>query len=124
MPHSYVIDTRRGLMWLRASGLLTTSELQEVREEGVHDPQFDRRFATLIDLREVTRFVPDRAWIRRMAERPLLDVSTKLAIVPPAHQPYLMADLFAAYARICGRPVRVFRDIDAAEQWLTAQPAA
>ena len=107
-------------MCLRASGQLTIADLREAREQGARDPDFDRRYATLIDLREVTRFVPDRAWIRRMAERPLLDHATKLAIVPPAHQPYLMADLFAAYARICGRPVRVFRDIDAAERWLAS----
>jgi hypothetical protein len=120
MPHSYAVDTQRGLMYVRASGLLTITELRDVRDRGVNDPDFDRRFATLIDLRDVTRFVPDRASIRQMAERPLLDHGTKLAIVPPANQPFLMADLFAAYARICGRPVRVFRDINAAEQWLVS----
>lgn len=118
MPHSYTIDTRRGLMCLRASGVLTIGELLEARERAASEPEFDRSFPTLIDLRDVTRFERDRAVIRRLAERPMLDHRTMLAILPPTSQPYGLANLFAAYARIRGRTVRVFTDAGAAEKWL------
>jgi hypothetical protein len=120
MPYSYTIDADRGLMTLRAWGVLTMSQLTDARIRGSNEPNFDRAFATMIDLREVTVFERDRALLRQFADQPVIDKRTRLAILPPARQSFGMANIFAAFARLKGRPVRVFDNAEAAEQWLSA----
>jgi hypothetical protein len=118
MPCSFAFDAARGLMILRASGNLTYEELLDARSRGAKDPNFSRTRPALADFREVTGFVRRVAILRQMAENPIVARDTKLAILPPAGQPWGAARLFAAYAQLMGRPVEVFTELEDAERWL------
>lgn len=118
MPCSYTVDADRRLMILRGEGVLSSSELVELRARGASDPAFDRTYATLVDFRAVTGFDRRLALIREMAERPIVARTAPMAIVPPPGQPFGLARLFVAYAQLMRRPVEIFDDIEAAESWL------
>lgn len=122
MPCSFAFDAARGLMIVRASGTLTYEELLDARARGAADPSFNRTLPSLADFREVTRFERRVAIIRKMAENPVVSRRAKLAILPPAGQPWGMARLFAAYAQLMGRPVEVFTNLEDAERWLGVEP--
>ena len=123
MPCSIAFDADRGLMILRASGKLTYEELFEARERGLRHPAFKRTYPSLADFREVTSFERRVRLIRKLAENPIVARDARLAILPPAGQPWGMARLFIAYAQLMGRPVEIFTDVESAERWLGVAPA-
>lgn len=113
------VDVANGLIVLTASGALTSALLWEAVEavqstEGA-DPDYDLIFDGSavevdheVDVREISQF-----------EGKLAATDAKLAIVGQDDLHFGIGRMYEAWsAEVAGREMKVFRDLDAAREWI------
>jgi hypothetical protein len=115
---SYKIDQARRVVITRGWGVLSARELFDVTSRILLDPRFDPTYRSLGDLREVTEVTVDTLATAQTAASPLFAAGTRRAIVATADAVYGMARMFASFAERSGQEVRIFRDLQPAEEWL------
>jgi len=97
-------------------------ELYETYREAIARPDFDPSWNDLIDLTAVARIAVTPDGLRRVAElvAPLdrLGIPSKLAILAPREELYAAASLYERMRAGVARRIRVFRDRNAALEWL------
>lgn len=118
MGMSYKIDQVRRLVITRGWGVLAARELFDVTSQILLDPRFDPTYRSLGDLREVTEIAVDTMATAETAATPLFTAGTRRAIVATSDAVYGMARMFASFAERSGQEVRIFRDLQLAEEWL------
>ncbi len=118
MGMTYRIDPERRLVLTRAWGVLTTPELEDVMSRILLDPRFDPTYRSLGDLREVTAMEIDPMDAARTAASPIFAHGVRRAIVATSDVAYGMARMFATFAQRSGQEVRIFREMQPAEEWL------
>jgi hypothetical protein len=119
MPISHAIDRTLGRMHTLAEGLVTFDELNthldiEALERGLELPElFDARGA-------ITNVTADQ--VRRLVARAHATSQTRAlgptAVVTDNDHFYGMARMYAILCEHVGAPVEVFRDVEAALEWL------
>lgn len=119
MSISYTIDPIRRLVLVRLWGVLTAAELEDHYARLAADPAFDPTFWRLTDGRETVRFDATPTEVQRAAEGHLFAAGTRRAIVVSTDYQFGMARMFSTFAENTGQQVEVFRDLEAAEAWLT-----
>ena len=118
MGMSYRIDKANRVVRTRGWGVLLASDVQDVMSRILVDPQFDADFRSLADLTEVTKVVVDNMSVAETASQPIFDFGTRRAIVASSDAVFGMARMFATMAERTGQEVRVFREMQPAEEWL------
>jgi hypothetical protein len=119
MPITYTIDLARRLVRLRIWGVLTPDELRDTYARIAADPDFDPCFWQLTDARDLVRVAASAGEVREAAEGRVFTAGTRRAIVASTDYQFGMARMFSSFASGIEQDVQVFRDLAAAEAWLT-----
>jgi hypothetical protein len=118
VPESYEIDQRRELVISRAWKSLSDRELRDHYDRLRADRQFDPAYRQLIDLREVKDFTLTTAVMLGTALAHVFRSGIPRAIVVANDMQFGLARMFAAYSEADGQVVQVFREPQAANEWL------
>ena len=118
MPATYRIDVARRLVLSRAWGVFTAQDLYDHYNTLAADPVFDPGFSQLVDLRDVERVDMEPSIIQRHALEYLFGGGSQRALVTSSDVEYQLARMYASIAAYVPQNVRVFREMNEAEQWL------
>jgi hypothetical protein len=119
MPCAYRIDSARRIVFSRASGVVTESDLRDHRARLAADPDFDPSFEQLFDFSDVTGVQVSSAYFRQRAIiGEIFDSRARRAFVTPDDAVYGSARAFLAWLGNTPNTVRLFRDMGEARQWL------
>jgi hypothetical protein len=118
VPASYAIDEVRELVITRGWKVVSDRELRSHYEQLESDRKFDPSFRQLIDLRDVEKFTLSSAVLLGLALSHVFRSGTPRAIVVTNDTQYNFARMFAAYSEADGQNVQIFREPEAAKEWL------
>ena len=118
MPVNYSLDRERGLVVVKAWGVLVDQDVHAGRQELLDHPDFDRDFGQLFDAREVEEVQLSVEVMGRMAQTSILARESRRAFVATTPYQYRMATMFVTLAQPYQPNVQVFRDLDEALVWL------
>jgi hypothetical protein len=118
VPESYEIDRGRELVISRAWNTLTDRELRAHYQRLGTDRQFDPAYRQLIDVREVKGFTLSSAVMLGTALAHVFRSGVPRAILVADDVQFGVARMFAAYSEADGQCVQVFREPEAAKEWL------
>ena len=118
MPTGFDIDVTRRLVLCRCWGVLTSTEIVAHYRALRADPEFDREFSQLADLRDVTAFEVD---YRAISSEALLETfahTARRALIAESDVGFGLSRMYASYADSASQNVQVFRTQHDAEEWL------
>ncbi len=123
MPITYMIDISRRMIFITATGdidLATYREYLEVRDV---DPLYDRTMSAIFDAREAHFEFSQEAmrWCVMFTKDSLPDTRTKRAIVVSGSHEYGLSRMFQTLSLDSRLEHYVFRDYDAAMDWLLTE---
>lgn len=121
MPISYTIDAARKIILTTAWGTLTDADLLEHKEKLNRDPAFTPQMRQLSDIRAIDRLEVTTTGVAAMvahdSRHPQQRDGHRLAMVVPDDEVFGMARMYQMMGG-SDRPVRVFRNMTEAEEWL------
>ena len=118
MPTWYSIDRAHGIVFTRSWGVVTYGEIREQYLALCADPEFDREFCQLADLRAVEQLALTADQTRQLARVTAFRPGRPRAYVGVHEEAYGMARMFSIFCELEGQNVRVFREWADALQWL------
>ena len=118
MPSAYTIDQTRSIVLSRGWGVITEHELLAHARALAADPRFEPHFCQLADLRDVTSVQVTSATIRQLVHLSPFGAGARRALVGSTDIVYGMARMFQIMRDESPDDIQVFRDLDAALEWL------
>jgi hypothetical protein len=122
MPIEYTIDKNLGIVFTKASDVLTESELMSHKRKLLADPEFRPGFVELSDVRGISDLAISPSGIEKFVAQDESDAERlrdyKLAIVVSGALEYGMGVMYEIMSRKNAMNVRIFRHIDDAKDWL------
>ncbi|MEP6491333.1 MAG: hypothetical protein ABJF01_01560 [bacterium] len=118
MAIAYAIDVERGVVMARASGTFVADDIRIIRDQLAVDPAFRSSYNQLFDLRDVTDFAIPSPSIDQISGTSIVEPGVRRALVARSGIQFGLARMFATMSEKHGHIVRVFRDLEAAMQWL------
>ncbi len=122
MPLDYHIDKARKLVVTTAHGLLTNYELLYHQNKVLNDPDFDRSFSQLHDVRGADLAQIHADCVQALALHAVPKRGTRSAIVVESQRAGGLARLFEGLREGTGEQIQIFRDLDSARAWLEPAP--
>ena len=117
MPMISEIDVDQGLVLTRLVGAVTVAEVEEHNRNLAKDPHFRPDFKQLVDVSEFTKLY-DAAEVGKSAEEHIFSPGASRAVVAPSDAAFGMSRMFAIRSESAGQRIRVFREMNAAKEWL------
>jgi hypothetical protein len=118
MPISYRIDTERHLIHIRAWANVTRFELNAHHEKLSSDPEFKIEYDQLWDASDLQIADLSMRDIRQVAFFPWSSRVPCIAIVVSSSYVFEIAREFSTFAELTSRSIRIFRDLQDAQDWL------
>jgi hypothetical protein len=120
MPSSYEIDVARRLVRARLWGVVTFADLKENRLRMLEDPAFRPDLSQLTDVSDATKIAMTADEIQEFARILPFAPEARRAIVVPNDATFGLARMFETYreAVVGNDPLRLFRNLKDAEEWL------
>jgi len=122
MAITYAIDPGLGVVFTKATGVLTDDELVGHKQNLLRDPAFKPGMVELSDVRGVERLEVTPEGIRRFVAQDKADADRlrgfKLAIVVSKDVVFGMARVYEMRTEANPLSVNVFRDMEEARVWL------
>jgi hypothetical protein len=118
MPSAYTIDQTRSIVLSRGWGIITDRELLAHTRALAADPRFAPHFCQLADLRDITHLQVTGVTIRQLARLSPFEAGARRALVGSTDAVYGMARMFQLMRDKSPDDIQVFRDLDAALEWL------
>jgi hypothetical protein len=119
MPLSLQIDRCHRRVVTRATGAVTETDFLAIRREMSASRSFDSHYSLLLDLREATDLQLSPVAVADMVRTSGFALGTVHAILGTTELQLDVAHMLAAISRSYHRCVRVFRDADDADRWLS-----
>ena len=122
MPLTYQIEKSRRLVFTTATGTLTSDELLNHQNTVLSDPDFDRSFSQLHDVRmaDLAQIHPD--CVQALALHVVPKRGARKAIVVASQMAHGLARMFERLREGTGEQIQIFRDFDSARTWLGGVP--
>jgi hypothetical protein len=127
MRTEHRIDAARGVLYWKASGSFTLQELLEALSEVMDHPDYRPDMKSLNDLREITLpfSTPEVQTVADLLKKSSSLIGEgKVAVVLTHDAAYGMGRAFQVYAESCSAEIQIFRDMQAACDWLGIEPPA
>ena len=118
MPSSYKIDTSRRLVITRIWGAATDEDIHEHARRLRVDPQFDPTYRQLADMSDITEILVSRGTIEEISRGQLFTPGAQRAFVSSQDAVFGLLRKYQLHADSSGQVIGVFRDRNAAEDWL------
>ena len=120
MPADFFIDTHRGIVFSKATGVLGYSEVLDHMDRLSSNPDFRPEFHQLFDFREVTKATLSHQEIRTLAQRVIFSERSRRAFVVSGELNFGIGRVFQAYRDINGEPgIVIFKEMREALSWLS-----
>ena len=120
MPADFFIDTRLGVVFTKATGHLSWSDVANHMDRLAKHPDFRPEFKQLADFRQVTTVALSHDELRRLAKVPVFDARAQRAFVVSGDLQFGIARTFATYRELADEVgVTIFRDMAQALAWLS-----
>lgn len=114
------VNTVDRIVVLSVSGEIGDQDLLNLAMEVENAPDVEPDFSLLVDLRGADGRNVTSAGVRALAKRPFaLSPASRRGIVVPSELGYGMARMYEALRDAQGGAIRVFRDYEEAERWVT-----
>ncbi len=123
MPLDYAIDHDAHIVETRASGTLTWSDLQGLRDRLAADREFSRDLKQIFDLSGAREIAFTGEQIRAVAQASIFRPGTRRAFVAATSTQWGIARMLQAYCELQEQVAGVFRDRTQAREWLSEGPA-
>ena len=123
MPISYRIDTQDERIIVNLTGSVSLEEIFDTIKNALRDPAFKPGFNVLSDHRGVDRVITPgelESTVSLLIEFAGLLRETKWAIVTVKPASYGMMRMLEVHAERIPMKVKVFKEMDAAEHWLSS----
>ena len=122
MPIFYKIDKERRVVMTTGSGDFSIAEALRHQDQLLHDPDFDRSFSQIIDLRHVTQFDLEPGDVRKLAQRNIFSPESRRAIIVNTDLGYGYGRMFELHRENAGElGIRVFRTLEEALDWVLSK---
>ncbi len=119
MPETYLIDTRRGVVFSKGTGVFTRAEFRAHMARMAADPRFRPEFNQLVDCRGLTGFDLTADEINELAAHSIFSVRTRRAFVVSSDLQFGLSHMLATHLKFRGESgPRVFRYMREALAWL------
>lgn len=120
MAADYIIETKERCIRIVFSGAVSVAEMYEGRRQMMADPDFDRSFSHLVDVRAVETIEMNGYTIKEFAQEQVLAGGARRAIVISRSHDVGLARMFQIYRELAGgrEAIEIFTDMRAARKWL------
>jgi len=119
MPAFYKIDKERKLVMSTASGVLILADALAHQKQLLKDPDFDPSFSQLLDFTHVTDVQLSSEEVRRLARTTVFSTNSRRAFLANSDLKFGLARMFSIARETFGETgIRVFRNLDAALDWV------
>ena len=122
MAVSYAIDTRKQLIFSRATGVLTNAELAAHTQALLKDARFDPRFHQIYDFLGVTDLRISAALIRGQASTSPYSSGARRAYLVGSDAAFGLARMYQLSLGADSEWLGVFRTMAEGLEWLTLAP--
>lgn len=118
MPASFVIDHARRLVLSRGWGVLTDADIA-ANQLGVREASgFQADYSQLYDFTDVTKLELNSDFLRHLSRNSPFAVTARRAVVVASDEAFGLARMFQLVSDRDSSVFRIFRDRDAAVEWL------
>jgi hypothetical protein len=125
MPQTYKIDTKNRIVFSRAWGVCTASDVLEFREQVLGDHDFNPDFCQLVDCSHITGLEITANEVRMLAEMSPFSADSRRALVAGTPLIFGFARMFETVRALRGEKyLRVFHNREDALAWLMAKEEA
>ena len=115
----YDIDSERGVVTVKMTGALVDKDFVAMYERLRDDEAIRPEYSVLFDLAEAHQSQASSSGVRRLAELPLLFLSSsRRAILVCSEFGYGMARMYDGLRGELGEELKIFRDRDEARCWV------
>lgn len=120
MSVKYVIDKERRLVIMTASGQASFADFRSQQSRLLSDPNFKKEFNLLLDGTAITELLLSRSELSALVSGSAFSARSKRAIVASNPAIFGLGQVAAALLEVfqAAPNVALFRDLDAAYQWL------
>ena len=120
MPVDFLIDTKFGVIYIKATGVLNRAEAMDYRARLLRHPDFRPELNLLADLREVTKMALSNAEVKDLTRYTVLSAQSKRVFVVASDLQFGLIRMFGAYRQIVGdQEVMISRTMPEALSWLS-----
>ena len=125
MPADFYIDTKHGIVYSKATGVLDRAAVLDHMDRLSQHPEFRPEFNQLLDFRETTKVELTAEQVQVLAMRKIFSERSKRAFVVSSDLQYGLSRVFEAYRNLAGeKGINIFREMAGALSWLglSAEP--
>jgi hypothetical protein len=123
MPFSYVVYSQQRLVVSTGVDRVTWKEIQERQDQTMTDPEFNKEFNQIVDLRAVTGFEMTTVQARFLARRMIFSSTSKRAFVAADPAIFGVGRMWEMFTEMSDNPshIRVFYELSPALRWLNLE---
>ena len=125
MPFKYEIIESKKLLYAKATGKVTFSELMNHLDEVCQDPKYKAPMKKLVDYRQIKEMDismdEQESFAEKKASLNELFSGEKCAIVAPSNFGFALARVHAGLSESSNRYTSIFRDFNEALKWLSIE---
>jgi len=120
MPADFVIDTRLGVVFSKATGVYSKADVVDHMDRLQSHSDFRPKFNQLADFRDVSTMTLTADDIRQLSKRTIFSESSRRAFVVNGDLEFGLARMFGTYRELAGEAgVVTFREMKDALAWLS-----
>ena len=124
MPVSYQIDRERRIVYTKAFGVLTNSDILDFQKRLREDPEFEPDFRQFADCRAIDEMGVTREGVEEASSRSPFSHGSRRALVVSSDVAFGMARMLENLRHDAGDEIRVFREAEEARRWLGLDPTS
>lgn len=119
MSAEFLIDVQRGMVFSKATGVLSLDVAFDHMDRLSHNPDFKPGFNQLFDFRQATDIRLSEEEIREIARRDIFSADSRRAFLVADELQFGLGRMFATYRQMAGeKGIRIFTDAEAARAWV------
>ena len=118
MPGSYLIDEDRRIVFSQGWGVLTDDEILGHVRALRGDARFQPAFHQILDFRRVSEIKLSTTGIHAVAQRNPFSPDGHRAFIVASDEAFGLARMYAAYTEIPDNPIRIYRSLGPALEWV------
>jgi len=120
MPADFFIDADLGMVFSKATGVISLADGEDHMDRLSADPEFRPEYNQLFDLRQARGTALSDNALRSLASRKIFSGNSRRAFVVEGDLEFGLSRVFATYREIQGEHgIHVFREMKEALSWLS-----
>jgi hypothetical protein len=120
MPADFHIDTERGMVFSKATGVFSCSDVLDHMARLLSHPDFRPIYNQLLDFRGITKVDLSSDEVRELGQRTIFSPQSRRAFVVASDLQFGLARMFGIYRELEGEEgIKICREMKEALSWLS-----